>query len=69
LRLKSSSGADGFITTEKDMINLGAGTVQGRLQPLHIARLDIVLADPQAALGDLLTALESRCGCRFPPLA
>jgi tetraacyldisaccharide 4'-kinase len=68
-RLKMGSGAGGFITTEKDMINLGAGALQGRLQPLHVARLDIVLADPQAALGDLLTTLESRCGCRFPPPA
>src|SRR5215472_819618 len=69
LRLKSSCGARGFITTEKDMINLGAGTLQGRLQPLHIARLDIVLADPEAALSELLNTLENRSGCRFPPPA
>jgi len=69
LRLKSSSGADAFITTEKDMINLGAGALHARLQPLHVARLDIVLANPEAALSDLLTTLESRCGCRFLPPA
>jgi len=65
LRLKSTAGADGFITTEKDLINLGS--LQDRLQPLEVARLDIVLADPQSALSALFTTLESRCNCRFPP--
>jgi tetraacyldisaccharide 4'-kinase len=69
LRLKSISGADGFITTEKDTINLGAGTLQDRLQPLHVARLDIVLTDPEAVLSALLSTLEKRCGCRFRPRA
>jgi tetraacyldisaccharide 4'-kinase len=67
LRLKESAGADGFITTEKDLINLGA--LQDRLQPLWVARLDIVFAEPEAALKMLLTTLQTRCGCRFRPSA
>lgn len=52
LRLKSRAEADGFITTEKDQINLGA--LGGRLQPLHCAQLDIVLRDPDEALSAIL---------------
>lgn len=62
-RARSRSGADGFVTTEKDAINLGA--LAGRLQPLNIAWLRLVLEDPEQALGSLLGALERRCGCRF----
>jgi tetraacyldisaccharide 4'-kinase len=63
LRAKSSTGADGFITTEKDAINLG--TLADRLQPLRIAQLRLILEDPEQALGTLLSTLERRCGCRF----
>jgi tetraacyldisaccharide 4'-kinase len=63
LRAKSSTGADGFITTEKDAINLGPLT--DRLQPLKIARLRFTLEDPDQALSTLLSTLERRCGCRF----
>jgi tetraacyldisaccharide 4'-kinase len=52
LRLKSSAEADGFITTEKDLINLGA--LCSRLDPLHCAQLDIVLHDPDKPLGAIL---------------
>jgi tetraacyldisaccharide 4'-kinase len=60
---RSAAGADGFITTEKDAINLGA--LAGRLRPLHVARLRLVLEDPEQALSSLLSTLERRCGCRF----
>ena len=60
---KSGAGADGFITTEKDAINLGA--LAGRLEPLHVARLRLVLEDPEQVLNSLLNTLERRCGCRF----
>jgi tetraacyldisaccharide 4'-kinase len=56
LRLKSSAEADGFITTEKDTINLGA--LCSRLQPLHCAQLDIVLRDPDEALSAILGILS-----------
>jgi tetraacyldisaccharide 4'-kinase len=63
LDLKRSSGADGFITTEKDAINLGALSLQ--LQPLRIARLRIDLRSRDEALAEMLKALEERSGCRF----
>jgi tetraacyldisaccharide 4'-kinase len=59
----SAAGADGFITTEKDAINLGP--LAGRLRPLHVARLRLVLENPEQALSSLLNTLERRCGCRF----
>ena len=55
LRLKSRASADGFITTEKDLINLGP--LCGRLEPLHGAQLDIVLVHPDEVLRTLLTTL------------
>lgn len=63
LQLKTAAGADCFLTTEKDQINLGA--LAERLQPLHIARLKMRLEDPANALDHLLRTLEQRCGCRF----
>jgi tetraacyldisaccharide 4'-kinase len=63
LDLKSSTRAAGFITTEKDLINLGS--LAGRLELLHIARLRLLLESPEQALSTLLSTLERRCGCRF----
>jgi tetraacyldisaccharide 4'-kinase len=63
LGARSNTGADGFITTEKDAINLGQ--LAGRLQPLQIAQLRLTLEDPEQALSTLLSTLERRCGCRF----
>jgi tetraacyldisaccharide 4'-kinase len=63
LRLKSSTGADAFITTEKDAINLGP--LAERLQPLKVAQLRLILENPGQALSTLLSTLERRCGCRF----
>lgn len=64
-KIKSSTGADGFITTEKDEVNLG--NLRGRLNPLAIAKLRLTLEDPERALSTMLNTLEQRCGCRFPP--
>ena len=63
LALQSSSGAGGFITTEKDWINLGA--LAERLQPLEVGHLRLVLTGAESVLGTLLGALEKRCSCRF----
>jgi tetraacyldisaccharide 4'-kinase len=60
---RSATGADGFITTEKDAINLGA--LVSRLDPLHVAQLRLVLEDPEQVVNSLLNTLERRCGCRF----
>lgn len=63
LRLGSTAGAAGFITTEKDLINLGALSAQ--LQPLRIAELHVELGAPEQALTNLLEAVERRSGCRL----
>ena len=63
LRAKAEKNADCFITTEKDEINLGA--LASQLQPLRVARLRLVLENPEIALKMLLEALEKRNGCTF----
>jgi tetraacyldisaccharide 4'-kinase len=61
LELKRSAGADGFITTEKDLVNLGGLAAQ--LQPLQGAKLEIALQAPEQALAFILETIEQRCGC------
>lgn len=63
LRLRESCGASDFITTEKDIINLGP--LIHRLAPIQAARLRMLLDAPQNALSTLLSTLERRSGCRF----
>lgn len=62
LRLKNESGAEAFVTTEKDLINLGALSAQ--LQPLRTAELRIQFDAPDHALTFLLETIEQRTGCR-----
>jgi tetraacyldisaccharide 4'-kinase len=62
LKAKQAAGAESFVTTEKDMINLTGLT--DRLQPLHVARLRLVL-EGEASVTSLIKTLEQRCGCRF----
>jgi len=56
LALKKQTGASGFITTEKDAINLG--TLSAQLQPLQTAVLRIDLESPDLIMAELLKALE-----------
>jgi tetraacyldisaccharide 4'-kinase len=63
LRLKKSAGAGSFITTEKDLINLGP--LAGELQPLRIAGLRIELEAAEQALNAILDATGKRTGCRL----
>jgi tetraacyldisaccharide 4'-kinase len=63
LRLKTSTGADRFITTEKDLINLGA--LAARLQPLRAAAVQIMLESPEQALKLVLETIEQRSGFRL----
>lgn len=63
LRLQKQTGTDGFITTEKDFINLGALSTQ--LQPLYSVRLHMELESPEQAITGMLQTLEQRSGCRF----
>ena len=63
LHAKNTSRASGFITTDKDLINLGPLAAQ--LQPLHVAGLRIELEEPEQTLDLLLRTIEARSGCRF----
>lgn len=63
LALKKQTGAEGFITTEKDAINLGAFTIH--LQPLRIAGLSMELESAEQAMAEMLEQIEQRSGCRF----
>ena len=61
LAAATKSNASGFITTEKDLVNLGP--LAARLQPLHIARLIVELLDSETALAQLLnrkSTIENR---------
>jgi tetraacyldisaccharide 4'-kinase len=62
LDLKNKTAADGFVTTEKDAVNLGAFSAQ--LQPLRTAGLSMELESPGPAVTDMLLAVEQRSGCR-----
>lgn len=61
LRAKQHSGADLFITTEKDVINLGPLAAQ--LQPLRTVELRIELGNPNQVLALILETIEKRSGC------
>ena len=63
LELKKQTSASGFVTTEKDAINLG--TLSAQLQPLRTATLRIDLESPDSVMAELLKALEQRSGCRL----
>ena len=63
LRLKNETGANGFITTEKDAVNL-AGLAR-QLEPLQTARLRLELESPEQAISEMLQAIEQRSGCRL----
>jgi tetraacyldisaccharide 4'-kinase len=63
LRLRESTGGAGFITTEKDVINLGA--ISRELQPSRTTELEIELSAPEQALAHLLETVERRSGCRL----
>ena len=62
LRSEAESGGECFVTTEKDLINLGALAAQ--LKPLHVARLRLEI-DSALAGTTILKTLEQRCSCRF----
>lgn len=67
LTLKKQTNADSFITTEKDLINLGA--LSSQLSPLLTAQLRIELESPEQALMELLKAIERRSGQQIQSLA
>ncbi|HET8887814.1 MAG TPA: tetraacyldisaccharide 4'-kinase [Candidatus Angelobacter sp.] len=56
LALKKKTGAAGFVTTEKDAINLR--TLSAQLQPMRTATLRIDLESHDTVMAELLRALE-----------
>ena len=58
LRLASEQETDGFISTEKDAINLG--DLQHNLQPLAIARVTMELENSPEAVNSMLRAIAER---------
>lgn len=56
--LRQKHNASGFITTEKDAINLGS--LADRLQPLAIAKVEMTLDNPDRCLDFLLATLKAR---------
>jgi tetraacyldisaccharide 4'-kinase len=54
------SEADGFVTTEKDAVNLGG--YFSALKPLAVVPVKMELADAQGALGSILAAITERRG-------
>ena len=59
-RIESELGAGGFLTTEKDAINLGV--MASQLAPMSIATLQLTLDRP----ADLVDAIQSRIAERKP---
>lgn len=60
LELKKRSEAGGFVTTEKDAVNLGA--YLAALEPLSVVPVRMGLVDAADALGTLLRKVEERRG-------
>lgn len=60
LDLKKQTSAGSFITTEKDLINLG--TFSSQLAPLRTAQLRIELESPEQLLREFLKTIEQRSG-------
>jgi tetraacyldisaccharide 4'-kinase len=58
LALKKESHADSFITTEKDVINLGTLSLQ--LSSLHTAKLRIELESAQQVVIEIVKTIEER---------
>jgi tetraacyldisaccharide 4'-kinase len=58
LQLKQRSGAGGFVTTEKDAINLGANI--SRLHPLSVVPLEMQLEDAANAVDTMLRTIDER---------
>jgi tetraacyldisaccharide 4'-kinase len=58
LALKQKSGAGGFLTTEKDAVNLGS--YLSALEPLSVVPVRMELADAANALDTMLRVIEER---------
>jgi tetraacyldisaccharide 4'-kinase len=57
-RLRQQAGAQAFVTTEKDAINLGSNLQA--LQPIHVVAVQMELEDADAALDAMLATIAAR---------
>jgi tetraacyldisaccharide 4'-kinase len=66
LRLRDAHESEGFVTTEKDAINLAAASAgaMDSLQPMTIASLKLELHDEQVALDTMLATIAERVRAR-----
>jgi tetraacyldisaccharide 4'-kinase len=60
LDLRKQTNADSFITTEKDLINLGI--LSSQLSPLFTAKLRMELELPQQVVMEIIKTIEQRSG-------
>ena len=67
LALKKQTSADSFITTEKDLINLG--TLAAQLSPLLTAGLRIEIESAQQVVIEMIKTIEQRSGHQIQPPA
>jgi len=58
LRVHDRSQADGFVTTEKDLVNLGK--LSDQLQPLAVAPVEMKLENADACIDLMLETLKAR---------
>ncbi|HEV2113262.1 MAG TPA: tetraacyldisaccharide 4'-kinase [Terriglobales bacterium] len=58
LRTREELKSTGFVTTEKDAVNLGSFSKV--LEPLHVVHVRMELEDPQAALDAIMVELDAR---------
>jgi tetraacyldisaccharide 4'-kinase len=63
LNLKRQAGAEGFVTTEKDAINLGI--LADSLQPLAIVPVTMELVEAQTAIDAMLAIIAERRGANL----
>jgi len=58
LRLKQQAGAEGFVTTEKDVVNLGGYLAE--LQPLSVAKVKLEIENPANVVDTILRRIGVR---------
>lgn len=67
LDLKKKTSAQSFVTTEKDLINMGA--LSSQLSPLLTAKLRIELESSQQVVIEIIKTIERRSGQQIQPPA
>jgi tetraacyldisaccharide 4'-kinase len=67
LALKAEFNADGFLTTEKDILNLAAKDLLKELAPLEVVRLSMQLDQPQQVVDTILGAIAERTNGHSQP--